>query len=157
MNKKQLKTLMMPGLKIKKLGKKQLQIKRPMQLQLLKLLLMLISQLSQNQYPILLHQQNLLLVVVQLPSLWLVSSLFLLPQLVVLSGTRRSKVETRKVVKLMTESFTRAKSPQSTLTRRHKRLLSLTLMYENYQDELKFNFYKSTPLFSLFFISLLII
>jgi hypothetical protein len=60
---------MMPGLKIKKLGKKQLQIKRLMQLQLLKLLLMLISQLSQNQYPILLHQQNLLLVVVQLPSL----------------------------------------------------------------------------------------
>jgi hypothetical protein len=57
----------------------------------------------------------------------------------------------------MTESFTRAKSPQSTLTRRHKRLLSLTLMYENYQDELKFNFYKSTPLFSLFFISLLFI
>jgi hypothetical protein len=72
-----------------------------------------------------------------------VLSLFLLPLLVVVSGTRTSKVKlTKKVVKLMTESFTRAKSPQLMLTRRHKRLLSLMLMYENYQDEFNFKFYK---------------
>jgi hypothetical protein len=35
------------------------------------------------------------------------------------------------------------------LTRRHKRLLSLMLMYENYQDEFNFKFYKWTLLLYL--------
>jgi hypothetical protein len=54
----------------------------------------------------------LLLVEVQLLLLSLVSSLSLLPLLVVPFGIRKDKMLTKKVVKLMTESFIKAKSLQ---------------------------------------------
>jgi hypothetical protein len=61
------------------------------------------------------------------------------PLLLVVSITKEEELKMLKVVRLMTESFTRAKLPQLTLTRRHKKLPSLTLMYE--QDELNFNYF----------------
>ena len=87
------------------------------------------------------HKRHLkvlqLLAQVELFSLSVVFQLLLLPLLLVVSITKKEILQIRKVVKLMTESFTRAKLPQLTLTRRHKKLPSLTLMYE--QDELNFN------------------
>ena len=87
------------------------------------------------------HKRHLkvlqLLAQVELFSLSLVFQLLLLPLLLVVSITKKEILKMLKVVRLMTESFTRAKLPQLTLTRRHKKLPSLTLMYE--QDELNFN------------------
>ena len=85
------------------------------------------------------HLQMLQLLVaqVELFSLSLVFQLLLQSLLLVVSITKKEILKMLKVVRLMTESFTRAKLPQLTLTRRHKKLLSLTLMYE--QDELNFN------------------
>ena len=87
------------------------------------------------------HKRHLkvlqLLAQVELFSLSLVFQLLLLPLLLVVSTTKKEILKMLKVVRLMTESFTRAKLPQLTLTRRHKKLPSLTLMYE--QDELNFN------------------
>jgi len=65
--------------------------------------------------------------------------LLLLLLLLVVSITKEEELKMLKVVRLMTESFTRAKLPQLTLTRRHKKSPSLTLMYE--QDELNFNYF----------------
>ena len=138
-SKKHGKLITMHGLKQRMMLKRRLHLKR------------LKFQKKHTKMPLLLLL--LVLVVVQLPSSWLVSSLFLLPLLVVVSGTRTSKVKlTKKVVKLMTESFTRAKSPQLTLTRKHKRLLSLMLMYENYQDELNFEFINQLFIFLFLFL-----
>ena len=87
------------------------------------------------------HKRHLkvlqLLAQVELFSLSLVFQLLLLPLLLVVSITKKEILKMLKVVRLMTESFTRAKLPQLTLTKRHKKLPSLTLMYE--QDELNFN------------------
>ena len=89
------------------------------------------------------HKRHLkvlqLLAQVELFSLSLVFQLLLLPLLLVVSITKKEILKMLKVVRLMTESFTRAKLPQLTLTRRHKKLPSLTLMYE--QDELNFNYF----------------
>ena len=89
------------------------------------------------------HKRNLkkqqLLAQVELFSLSLVFQLLLLLLLLVVSITKEEELKMLKVVRLMTESFTRAKLPQLTLTRRHKKLPSLTLMYE--QDELNFNYF----------------
>jgi hypothetical protein len=66
--------------------------------------------------------------------------LLLLLLLLALSMLKEEEIKViLKVVRLTTESFTRAKLPQLTLTRRHKKLPSLTLMYE--QDELNFNYF----------------
>ena len=94
----------------------------------------------QNSKP---HKRNLkklqLLAQVELFSLSLVFQLLLLLLLLVVSITKEEELKMLKVVRLMTESFTRAKLPQLTLTRRHKKSPSLTLMYE--QDELNFNYF----------------
>ena len=88
------------------------------------------------------HKRHLkvlqLLAQVELFSLSLVFQLLLLPLLLVLSMLKEEVLKMMlKVVRQTTESFTRAKLLQLTLTRRHKKLPSLTLMYE--QDELNFN------------------
>ena len=88
------------------------------------------------------HKRHLkvlqLLAQVELFSLSLVFQLLLLPLLLALSMLKEEVLKMMlKVVRQTTESFTRAKLPQLTLTRRHKKLPSLTLMYE--QDELNFN------------------
>jgi hypothetical protein len=98
----------------------QMQVKRRIYLLLFKLQ----KKLSMN------HSKQL--VEAQLQLLSLVLFLFLLLQLVVPFGIRKDKVQAiRKVVKLMTENFTRAKSPQLMLTRKLKKSLLLMLMYEN--------------------------
>jgi hypothetical protein len=100
----------------------QMQVKRRIYFLLFKLQ----KKLSMN------HSKQLKLVEAQLQLLSLVLFLFLLLQLVVPFGIRRDKVQAiRKVVKLMTENFTRAKSPQLMLTRKLKKSLLLMLMYEN--------------------------